>query len=260
MLKFAKETLTEAGNLFGSYSTQIVTHKVGSGNYATKMDYAINEFITNKIHAAFPAHTILSEESILPSVSKETNDLWIVDPLDGTTNATYGVPHYGISLAFMHKGEVVIGVILDVPNNIVYWAEKGQGAFFQNRLSAQPVALHIREGGLADSLVCTGAPYARKDFATNWMLMDKVHAAGARLLILGSAIIASCYVAEGKLSLYYEVGLKPWDIAAASLIVQEAGGIATAFGGDLDILAPQTFLCGGSTAIDEFRQLTTRSA
>lgn len=259
MLEFAKELLIAAGNVFGSHGTQIVLHKAGGGNYVTEKDLAIDEFIIERIHSAFPTHTILSEESALPSVSKDTNDLWILDPLDGTTNAAYGVPHYGISLAFMHKGEVVIGVILDVPNNTLYWAEKDQGAFLQNQLNAQPVALHMKEGMLANTLVCTGAPYTREDFVVNWAFMNKVHAAGARLLILGSAIIASCYVVEGKVSLYYEVGLKPWDIAAASLIVREAGGVATAIEGQLNVLAPQTFVCGGNAAVEEFQLLVTRS-
>jgi myo-inositol-1(or 4)-monophosphatase len=258
MLEFAKDVLIDAGDVFGSHGTQIVMHKAGVGNYVTEKDLAIDRFIIDRIHSTFPTHTILSEESALPSVSKDTDDLWILDPLDGTTNAACGVPHYGISLAFMHKGEVVIGVILDMPNNTLYWAEKDQGAFLQNRLSTQPVALHTREGKLADTLVCTGAPYTREDFVVNWTFMNKVHAAGARLLILGSAVIASCYVAEGKLSLYYEVGLKPWDIAAASLIIREAGGIATAIEGLLDVLAPQTFVCGGNAAVEEFQILVTR--
>jgi myo-inositol-1(or 4)-monophosphatase len=255
MLEFAKNVVIAAGDVSRSQENQIVMQKAGGGNYVTKKDLAINEFIVNRIHSTFPTHTILSEESTLPSVSKDTDNLWILDPLDGTTNAVYDIPLYGISLALMHKGEVTTGVILDVPNNTLYWAEKGQGAFLQKSPNTQPVALHTRGGALANTLVCTGIPYARENFVVNWALMDKVYDTGARLLILGSAVIASCYVAEGKSSLYYDVGLKPWDVAAASVIVREAGGVATAFEGELDVLVPQTFVCGGNDGVEEFRQL-----
>jgi len=254
-LDFAREVLIAAGSVFEAYGAQIVMRKAGGGNYVTEKDLAIDTFIINKIHETFPDHTIFSEEGTLSSASLNTDNLWILDPLDGTTNVVYDIPHYAISLAFMHKGKVAIGVVLDVPNNTLYWAEKDQGAFLQKRLSSQPVRLHTKEGMLADTLVCTGTPYAREDFVTNWAFMDKIHATGARLLILGSAVISSCYVAKGKVSLYYEVGLKPWDIAATSLIVQEAGGVATAIGGPLDLFASQTFVCGGSAAVEEFQQL-----
>lgn len=258
MLDFAREVLIAAGNICKSHSTQIVMRKAGGGNYVTEKDLAIDTFIINKIQETFPGHTILSEEGTLSSVSLNTDNLWILDPLDGTANVVYDIPHYAISLAFIHKGEIAIGVALDVPNNTLYWAEKDQGAFLQNLPGPQPIKLHIEKGQLADTLVCTGTPYAREDFVTNWTFMDKIHATGARLLILGSAVISSCYVAAGKVSLYYEVGLKPWDIAATSLIVQEAGGIATAIGGPLNLFAPQTFVCGGNAAVEEFQLLAAR--
>lgn len=258
MLDFARELLIAAGDVCASYGTQVVMRKAGGGNYVTKKDLAIDAFIIGRIHERFAGHTILSEESTLAAVSRDTEDLWILDPLDGTTNAVYDIPHYAISLAFMHKGQVVVGVVLDLPNKVLYWAEKGQGAFRQNRSGLQTMSLHTREGGLTDTLVCTGTPYAREDFVANLAFMDRVHAAGARFVMPGSAVIASCYVAEGKASLYYEVGLKPWDVAAVSLIVREAGGVATGIAGPLDVFAPQTFVCGGSVAVEEFQLLAAR--
>jgi myo-inositol-1(or 4)-monophosphatase len=255
MMDFIATTVSKAGNVFHKHKTVIVKQKAGIGNWVTEADLAVERYILQEIHNKFPTHSILSEETASILSVETPKDLWICDPLDGTTNATFGIPFSCISLAYMHEGELQHGVIYDLNTKNLYYAELGRGAFVENDAWSKKAELKVRKDGLQNGLVCTGSPYSRSNFKPNWQLMDKVHAAGARLVMLGSAPLESAYVAEGKLSLYYEKGLKPWDIAAATLIVTEAGGIATSLEGNFNILHPQTFICGNKSIVNEFLQL-----
>lgn len=256
MLDFIKSTLIEAAKIFQSTDTEILHKKIGGGNWVTKKDIAIEKCVIELIQNRYPTHTILSEETEQERDALDKKNLWIFDPLDGTTNAFYGLPHYAISLAFSQNGQVKMGGIYNVPGNILYWAEKGKGAYVQSSAKDSPTRLFIRGMGLKNALVCAGSPYSSENFAPIHRLMKRVHGAGARLIILGSAVIACSYVAEGKLSLYFEKGLKPWDIAATSLLVEEAGGVAQNIEGKLDILHPRTFVCGSKTIVNEFLTLS----
>ena len=246
MIEFMKTLILEAGEELERHAPTVVREKEGTGNWVTKADLATEQFIVGKIHSQYPRDFILTEESALADIPDRNSRMWLIDPLDGTTNATLGLPYYGISIAFMADNKIRSGVILDVPRRKLYWAERGNGAFFNN------TRLEIKDRPLRGSLVATGAPYGREDFREVHRLMDRIHASGARLHILGSTVVIAGYVAEGKYSLFYEVGLKPWDIAAASLLVEEADGVARSFEGELDILHPQTFVCGSKTAVKEF--------
>jgi len=251
-LDFVISTVTEAGKLFQQDKVALIRQKAGMANWVTEVDLLIENYILQKIHRAFPTHSILSEEtaSLLPT--EIPKDLWICDPLDGTTNAIFGIPFCCVSLAYMHEGKIQYAAIYDIYRKKLYYAEYGKGAFVKNEAVDKITKLKVREGGLQNSLVCTGSPYRRPDFKPTWQLMDKVHEADARLVMLGSASLEIAYVSEGKLSLYYEKGLKPWDIAAATLIVTEAGGIATYLEGDFDLFHPQTFICGNKNIVGEF--------
>lgn len=249
MIEFAKSLALEAGQILRDSQTQVVEKKPGSANWVTTADLAVEAFLNQSISAAFPDHLIITEETDIPRMPQASDKRWINDPLDGTTNATFGVPHYGISLAYMEKGQVVASVILDVPNNRLYWAQKDKGAFVDSR------KLQIPERRLDATLVASASPYGRKDFKLNLKLMDKIHAAGNRLVMFGSAVIAAVSTAEGKVSLYFEYGLKPWDVAAAKLIIEEAGGVAESFKGKLDIFHPQTFVCGSRQAVKDFQTI-----
>jgi myo-inositol-1(or 4)-monophosphatase len=255
MIDFIATTLSQAGNVFHQHKAAIVKQKAGIGNWVTEADLAVEKYILHAIHTTFPSHAILSEETASILLAQTPKDLWICDPLDGTTNATFGIPFSCISLAYMHEGELQLGAIYDLNTKNLYSAEVSKGAFMKVHPGDKKVSLKVREGGLQNGLVCTGSPYSRSNFKPNWQLMDKIHAVGARLIMLGSAPLESAYVAEGKLSLYYEKGLKPWDIAAATLIVTEAGGVATCLEGNFNVLHHQTFICGNKSIVGEFLQL-----
>lgn len=249
MIEFIKTLLLEAGKQLERHAPTVVREKEGGGNWVTEADLAVERFIVKKIREQFPDDFILAEESALAEIPDRNSRLWLVDPLDGTASATFGLPYYGISIAFMEDGEVSHGAILDIPRKKLYWAGKEQGAFVEKN------RLEIKNRPLSGSIVATGAPYGREDFQEVHRIMDKVHAAGARLQIIGSTVVTASYVAEGKYSLFYEIGLKPWDIAAASLLVEEAGGVVRSFIGMLDILNPREFVCGNKTAVKEFLSL-----
>lgn len=256
MLDFIKSTLIKAAKVFHAAGTEILQQKMGGGNWVTKKDIAIEKCVIDLIRKRYPTYTILSEETEQDIDSLDKKNLWIFDPLDGTTNAFYGLPHYAISLAFSQNGQVKMGGIYNIPGNTLYWAEKGKGAYLQSSTKDSPTRLFIKETGLKNALVCAGSPYSRENFAPVHRLMDRAHGAGARLVILGSAVVACSYVAEGRLSLYFEKGLKPWDIAVASLLIEEAGGVARNMEGKLDILHPKTLVCGSKTIVNEFLTLS----
>lgn len=252
MLDFIRRTLIKAAEIFRATDTAILQEKTGGGNLVTKKDIAIEKHLIKLIRSKYPTHAILSEETEQDMKSLDTRNLWILDPLDGTTNAYYGLPHYAISLAFTQNEKVRAGGIYNIHAKTLYWAEKGKGAYLQSSAKNSPTRLFIKDASLKNALVCAGSPYSRDNFAPMHRLMDQVHRTGARLIILGSAVVACSYVAEGKLSFYFEKGLKPWDIASASLLIEEAGGIAKDLEGELDILHPRTFVCGSRKAVNEF--------
>lgn len=250
MINFIKELALKSKKVFESSQLRIVNNKNGSStNWVTETDIAVEKFIIEKIKSNYPNHIIVAEESNLPALPENKDKIWIIDPLDGTNNATYGIPIYATSIAFIENGEIVRGVVLDVPNGKLYWAEKNKGAFVEN------TRLSILNQSIKGTIVASGAPYSREDYEVTAKLMDKVHQAGARLHILGSAVMEAMLTAEGKYSLYFETGLKPWDMAAVKLIIKEAGGVAESFEGQLDIFNSKTFVCGGKQAVEEFKHL-----
>lgn len=249
MIDFIKSLVIKAGEELKHHRLTITREKKSGVNWTTEADVAVEQFIVNRIRAKYPSHFIFAEERALSQIPKKKERIWFVDPLDGTTNAVFGVPLYGISVAYMKVGEIFRGAILDVPANRLYWVEKGKGAFVDDK------QIKVRAGGLRGALTCTGAPYGREDFQEVHRYMDKIHAAGARIEILGSTVVIAGYVAEGRYSLFYEVGLKPWDIAAASLLVEGAEGVARSFEGEPNVLNPRTFVCGSKTVVNEFLSL-----
>lgn len=252
MIKFAEATVLEAGRKFQSIEIAQTGDKVGDGNWVTNADEELQDFIISQIRSKFPEHKILAEEGEQSSLSgMDKGPVWILDPLDGTTDATKGFPFFGISLAFMQDGNLKFGVILDIPNQKLYKAEVGKGAFVND----QPMVI-TEDKGLKGEIAITGAPYSRENFQKTHHLMNKVHEAGARLVLLGSTVIEGMYIAEGRSPLYFEHGLNPWDVAALSVIIPEAGGaVATSVDGKLNILNFDLFAAGTKTGLKEFLAL-----
>jgi len=214
-----------------------VDFKTNEINLVTEIDTASEKLITDFIKKKYPSHGILAEESGETNNSSEY--LWVIDPLDGTTNFAHGLPIFAVSIGLQKNGETIAGVVYDVMQDIVYAAEKGSGA------TAKSVKIKVSENNnLQHSLLVTGFPYNIKknpDKALERFTTLSKKSRGIRRL--GSAAIDFCYVATGVFDGFWEVHLNPWDICAGNLIVEEAGGIVTDFDGKPIDIFTKRILC-----------------
>jgi len=216
------EVAREAGQLLlDRFHTEFtVTHK-GIVNLVTEVDLAAEELIVARIRKEFPAHSILAEERHNQVSGKGVT--WVIDPLDGTTNYAHGYPVFSVSIGLEIDGEIEWGAVFDPTRNEFFSAMKGAGA------TCNGVPLGIsKTSSLGASLLATGFPYdIQSDSQNN---LDNFCAFAMRVQGVrraGSAAIDLCYVAAGRFDGYWEFKLKPWDCAAGSLIVKEAGGTVT---------------------------------
>lgn len=231
MLSFAVQTAREAGSILEEKFGRAlrVEHK-GDINIVTAADLAAEEFIIERIHSQFPRHAILAEESG-ESEERQSEWKWIVDPLDGTVNYAHGYPCFCVSIAVERAGKLLIGVIYDPLRDELFAAERGGGA----TLNAKPVRVS-QTVDLNEALLCTGFPYdvrEQDDFARHFAAFI-MHAQAVRRD--GSAALDLAYVACGRFDGFWEEGLRPWDVAAGAVIIEEAGGRVTHYDGSpLDI-------------------------
>ena len=221
-----KKVAAGAGEcLLRHFRTGVAVRKKGALDLVTAADEAAEKIVIEGIRNHFPDDHILAEES--GSHSGSTEYQWIVDPLDGTTNFTHGFPHFSVSIGLAKAGEVVAGIVFDPVKDEWFEAHLGEGA----TLNGRPIAVS-GETNMGEALGVTGFSYDRRDRKNE--LLDRVsdflqHARGLRRL--GSAALDLCYIASGRFDFYVEDGLNPWDIAAGSLIVTEAGGRLAGIGG-----------------------------
>ena len=189
----------------------------------TEADIGSEEKIVSVIHAAFPDHTILAEESGLSKSASEYK--WLIDPLDGTTNFAHQVPIYAISIAFAVEDQICMGLVLNPANTELFTAIRGQGA----HLNSTPIGVSSIKS-VSDSLLATGFPYdLQNQFDTVEQRLSNCLRAAQGIRRLGSAALDLCYVACGRFEGFWEQDLKPWDTAAGSLIASEAGAAVTDF-------------------------------
>lgn len=234
MLNIAIEAALEAGK-FLKYNVgkvkNIERKKGEETNLVTEIDKQSEALIINKIRQHFPSHDILGEESGAHDAKSDYR--WIIDPLDGTTNYTHGLPIFCVTIGVEYKGEIIVGAIYDPNSDEMFSAEKGKGAFLNGK------KIHVSSHHtLINSLLVTGFPYNVKENPGN-VVEHFVHflpvAQGVRRL--GSAALDMAYVACGRLDGYWEVFLNPWDKAAGILLVREAGGTVTTFtGNETDVI------------------------
>jgi myo-inositol-1(or 4)-monophosphatase len=203
-----------------------IEFKTGENNLVTEIDKASEKVITDFIRKKYPSHSILAEEG-----SGEQNDseyLWVIDPLDGTTNFAHGLPIFSVSIGLQKNGKTIAGVVYDVMRGIIFSAELGAGAFAKS----EKIVVSNNDN-LAHSMLVTGFPYNKKEnpdkLFERFIALTKT-ARGVRRL--GSAAIDFCYLASGVFDGFWEVHLHPWDICAGKLIVEEAGGLVTDFHGN----------------------------
>jgi myo-inositol-1(or 4)-monophosphatase len=227
-LTTAVEAVVKAGELqMARFGGDIRVDKKGAIDLVTEVDVLVERYFRELIAERFPDHQILAEE-MGGSAAPPSGPCWVFDPIDGTTNYAHGVPIFCASLALEIDGVAEIGAVFDPNRNELFTAERGRGAF----LNGQP--LHVSSvSSLMDALLVTGFPYdvhQRIDEIVGLFASFIGRARAVRRL--GSAAIDMCYIAAGRMDGFWESDLKPWDIAAAGLIVAEAGGTVTTMTGE----------------------------
>ena len=248
MLEIAVEAAREAGALLKLHSgkAQSIERKEGQEtNLVTEIDRRSEEMIIGRIRRKYPHHDFLAEES--GGKERHSEYCWIIDPLDGTTNFTHGLPVFCVSIGLERNGEIVAGVVYDPNHDELFTAEKGKGATLNRK--------RIRVSStsrLIDSLLVTGFPYTLRDdpeeiirHFNNFLLEAQA------LRRLGSAALDLAYVAGGRFDGFWESSLNPWDMAAGVLLVQEAGGKFTDFEGNPSTVHKKAVLTSNGVIHDQ---------
>ena len=235
MLNVAVRAAREAGKIINRASLDIDLLRVAqkaANDFVTEVDRAAEQAIIDVLLKAFPQHGILGEETGSTFGDATSDYQWIIDPLDGTTNFIHGMPVYAVSIALAHRGVVQQAVVYDPTRDELFTATRGAGAFLNSRRIR--VSNRVR---LEDSLIGTGFPFRKNDDIDAYLEMFKrVAQRCVGLRRPGAAAIDLAYVAAGRYDGFFETGLKPWDIAAGSLLITEAGGLVGNFAGDGDFL------------------------
>lgn len=217
-LETSVEIAREAGALLAKYFERRVTFQLkGEHDLVTEADRASEQLVVERLRAHFPSHSIVAEEGGGHSGSPEY--CWYVDPLDGTTNFAHGFPMYNVTLALEQSGELIAGVIFDPERNEMFTAERGSGAYLNNRRIRVSKVSQIE-----DTLVATGFPSQKRHQNVNVHFYYQLAMVTHGVRRAGSAALDLAYVASGRLDGFWEFGLKPWDMAAGSLLITEAGG------------------------------------
>lgn len=239
-LRVARKAAEEAGEVMKSLIGNVqVAEKGVNYNLVTGADTAAEKTVIATIMEHFPKDAVLGEESAALT-SLRAGRLWIVDPLDGTTNFAHGIPHFAVSIAFAKKGEVQCGVVYDPMHVELFSAQRGSGAW----CNGKPVRVSTAPD-LTRSVICTGFSYERG------ALMLRTIESIRKLLVKniqgirrsGAASLDCCYVACGRFDGYFEYRLSPWDFAAGMLIVQEAGGVCADIDGEERGLFSRGMIC-----------------
>ncbi len=238
--------------------------KTSSHDLVTEVDKGAEKLIRRLIMTHFPDHSFLGEESTGVGAAaatsalnevKQSDYLWIVDPIDGTTNFVHGLPLYSVSIALAHKGEVIVGVIYDPARDELFVAEKGKGAYVHG------VRMKVsQEEKLESSLIATGFPTDRDVLLPlNLAGIQAVAPRVRNIRTIGSAALSLAYVATGRLSGFWELNLNAWDLAAGVLLIQESGGKVTDTAGNPYHLGVRHVLATNGHIHEELQQVLAES-
>jgi myo-inositol-1(or 4)-monophosphatase len=256
MLNIAIKAARAAGSIINRAALDLEVLKVGSkgpNDYVSEVDQAAERIIIETLLEAYPGHGILAEESGREHGAKDSDYVWIIDPLDGTTNFIHGFPVYAVSIALAWRGVVQQAVVYDPNRNDLFYASRGRGAYLNDRRLR--VSKRLR---LADSLIGTGFPFRKGDNFKRYMKMfEEISQQCAGLRRPGAASLDLCYVAAGYYDGFFETGLSPWDIAAASLIITEAGGLIGNFSGEADFLYQREVVAGNPKVYGQLVNILT---
>mgnify|MGYP003333872602 FL=1 len=243
MLNMAIKAARAAGAIINRAALDIEAVRVSqkqSNDFVTEVDQAAEDAIITTLLTAYPDHGILAEESGQTRGNPHSDHVWIIDPLDGTTNFIHGFPVYCVSIALQVKGRIEQAVVYDPTRNDLFTATRGRGAFMNER--RMRVGKRTR---LQECLISTGFPFRPGDNIEQYLaLMGDMMRATTALRRPGAAALDLAYVAAGFTDGFFETGLSPWDVAAGALLVSEAGGLVGNFRGDADFLHQRECLAG----------------
>ena len=246
MLNMALKAARSAGEIIYQSAADTDILKIeakGGHDFVSEIDRAAEQTILQILKKAYPDHGFIAEESAQNTAPQNDHEYcWIIDPLDGTTNFLYGIPHYAVSIAVKHKGHIEHAVVFDPIKQEEFYASRGHGAFLNNRR----IRVKARKS-LSGALLGTGFPFRpeQKKYLDNYLQMLKhlsEDTAGIRRA--GSAALDLAYVAAGRLDGFWEYGLSPWDMAAGCLLVSEAGGLVSDFSGGHNYLNSGNVVAG----------------
>lgn len=243
MLNMAIKAARVAGSIINRAALDIEAVRVSqkqSNDFVTEVDQAAEDAIIDTLLTAYPDHGILAEESGQTRGKPNSDHVWIIDPLDGTTNFIHGFPVYCVSIALQVKGRIEQAVVYDPTRNDLFSATRGRGAYMNDR--RMRVGKRTR---LSECLIATGFPFRPGDSIDQYLrLMGDMMRCTAALRRPGAAALDLAYVAAGFTDGFFETGLSPWDTAAGSLLVAESGGLIGNFSGDADFLHQRECLAG----------------
>ncbi len=243
MLNTAVKAARKAGAIINRASLDLDLVRVaskGRSDFVTEVDRAAEAAIIDVLKGAYPSHGFLAEESGASHPEAQAEYTWIIDPLDGTTNFIHGFPQYAVSIGLQHGGQIMQAVVYDPTRNEMFTATRGRGAFLDDRRIRVS-----RRTKLAESLIGTGFPFRQLEHLDEYVRMFKrITEETAGIRRPGAAALDLAYVAAGRLDGFWEFGLSPWDMAAGSLLIQEAGGMVSDFVGEAGYLHSGHIVCG----------------
>ena len=251
MLSIAVKAARRAGSLINRATQDldlITVERKGVSDYVSEVDRMAEKAIVETLLEAYPEHAILAEEG---GAQGQSDYLWIIDPLDGTTNFLHGFPQFAISIGLQVKGVLNLAVIYDPTRNELFTATRGNGAHLNDR------RLRVsKQTRLQESLIGTGFPYRDFTYLDDYLKMFReLLPKTAGLRRPGCASLDLAYVAAGRYDGFWEAGLKPWDIAAGVLLIQEAGGLVTDFDGGENYMATGNVVGGNPKVFSQLLQV-----
>jgi myo-inositol-1(or 4)-monophosphatase len=245
-LETAVEIAREAGALIANYLERRIPYETkGEFDLVTEADRASERLVVERLRTHFPSHGIVAEEG--GGHASPSDYCWFVDPLDGTTNFAHGFPVFNVTMGLARAGEIVAGVVYDPTRQEMFSAERGAGAYLNHR------RIHVSGvKKVSDSLASTGFPSRKRHHNVNIHFYYQLAMASHGVRRTGSAAVDLAYVACGRLDYYWEFGLKPWDMAAGTLLVEEAGGrISDMRGGPHSVTTSEHLLADNGALHDE---------
>ncbi|WP_313606218.1 inositol monophosphatase family protein [Comamonas jiangduensis] len=247
MLNVAIKAARAAGAIINRAALDVESVRVAQkqvNDFVTEVDQAAERMIIETLLGAYPDHGILGEESGNEFGNKNSDFVWIIDPLDGTTNFIHGFPVYAVSIALSFKGKIEHAVVYDPSRNDLFTATRGRGAFLNERRIRVSKRTQLK-----DCLVSTGFPFRPGDnFRAYMRMFSEITQRTAGVRRPGAAALDLAYVAAGFTDGFFETGLSIWDVAAGSLLVTEAGGLVGNFTGEADFLEQAECLAGNPRA------------